>query len=182
MTATDRATRHVVDRCPSCGVEHDVRVHACEACDTPLRPWCRVHGGEMGWLDGPACPRCAEAAAPPPRPAPAVPAPVIDAPILDEILPAAVPALTEAPPAVVAAGAKSPQRPDAGVMFMILFFTVAAGAFGGMVLSAPFVFGTAIHLDTMLMFIVAGGVLGVLFGVYCCRLYLAEIRAKAGKP
>jgi hypothetical protein len=73
MTATDRATRHVVDRCPSCGVEHDVRMHACEACDTPLRPWCRVHGGEMGWLTGPACPRCAEDAARytwPPRPRP----------------------------------------------------------------------------------------------------------------
>jgi hypothetical protein len=53
----------VVDRCPSCGVEHDVRVHACEACDTPLRAWCRVHSREIGWLDGPVCPRCAQEAA-----------------------------------------------------------------------------------------------------------------------
>jgi hypothetical protein len=177
MTATDRATRHVVDRCPSCGVEHDVRMHACEACDTPLRPWCRVHGGEMGWLTGPACPRCAEDAARPPRPAP-----VLGAPVLDEIAPAAVPAFAEAPPAVVTGSAKRPQRPDPGVMFMLLFFTAAVGGFGGMVLSTPFVFGIEIHLDTLVKFIVGGGMLGLPFGVYFCRLYLRELRAKAGRP
>lgn len=182
MTTANRATRHVVDRCPSCGVEHDVRMHACEACDTPLRPWCRVHGGEMGWLDGPACPRCAEAAAPSPRPAPAIPAPVLDPPILDEIAPAAVPAVAKAPFAGVAAGAKHPQRPDASVMFMLLFFAAAAGAFGGMVLSTPFVFGVEIHLDTLLKFIVGGAMLGLPFGVYFCRLYLRELRAKPGRP
>jgi hypothetical protein len=54
---------HVVERCPSCGVEHD-RSHSvgCEACGTALRPWCRRHSREAGWLDGPACPRCAEEA------------------------------------------------------------------------------------------------------------------------
>jgi hypothetical protein len=176
MTPTDRATRHVVDRCPSCGVEHDVRMHACEACDTPLRPWCRVHGGEMGWLDGPACPRCAEAAARPPRPAPAVPAPVLDAPVLDQIAPAAVPALAE-----TAGAAKRPQRPAPGVMFMLLFFATAAGGFGGMVLSTPFVFGTEVHLDTLVKFVAGGGMLGLPFGVYFCRLYLRELRAKAGR-
>jgi hypothetical protein len=177
MTPTDRATRHVVDRCPSCGVEHDVRVHACEACDTPLRPWCRVHGGEMGWLDGPACPRCAEDAARPVRTAPAVAAQVLDA-----SAPAAVPAAAGAQPAEVAAGAaKRPQRPDAGVMFMLLFFTAAAGAFGGMVLSTPFVFGTEVHLDTLVKFIVGGAMLGLPFGGYFCRLYLRELRAKAGR-
>lgn len=177
MTPTDLATRHVVDRCPSCGVEHDVRVHACEACDTPLRPWCRVHGGEMGWLDGPSCPRCAEVAARPPRPAPAKPAPVLDA-----LASANVAAPAGPPRAEVAADvAKRPQRPDAGVMFMLLFFTAGAGAFGGMVLSTPFVFGTEIHLDTLVKFILGGGVVGVPFGVYFCRLYLRELRAKAGK-
>jgi hypothetical protein len=70
MTHPDAAARHVVDRCPSCGVEHDVRVDACEACHTPLRYWCRAHGHETGWLKGPACARCAEEAARAPAPAP----------------------------------------------------------------------------------------------------------------
>ncbi|HEX6371904.1 MAG TPA: hypothetical protein VF006_23475 [Longimicrobium sp.] len=172
MTPPEAATRHVVDRCPSCGVEHEVRAHACEACDTPLRAWCRVHGGETGWLDGPACTRCAEDAARPPRPAR----------VLDALAPAAVTARARAPAAQAVPGAaERPQRPEAGVMFMLLFFTAAAGAFGGMVLSTPFVFGTAVHLDALVKFILGGGVAGLLFGVYFCRLYLAGIRAKAGK-
>jgi hypothetical protein len=83
---------------------------------------------------------------------------------------------------VAADAAKRPQRPEAGVMFMLLFFTVAAGGFGGMVLSTPFVFGTEVHLDTLVKFILAGGTVGLPFGVYFCRLYLAEIRAKARRP
>jgi hypothetical protein len=81
------AASYVVERCPRCGVEHDTSAESiCEACDTPLRPWCRVHGRETGWLDGPACTRCAKVAKRParrtreaaaPRPlAYAVPAPV----------------------------------------------------------------------------------------------------------
>ena len=72
---------HVVQRCPSCGVEHDAcEDGACEACGTPLRAWCRRHGRDVGWLEGPACPRCAEDAArprpaPAPRAAPPVPPP-----------------------------------------------------------------------------------------------------------
>lgn len=80
MPTADAATRHVVDRCPSCGVEHEVRAHACEACATPLRAWCRVHGRETGWLDGAACARCAEETARTPRPMP-VPA---DEPVFKE--------------------------------------------------------------------------------------------------
>lgn len=57
-----RGTQHVIDRCPTCGVEHDIRVRDCEACHTPLRPWCRLHGNETGWLDAPVCPLCARAA------------------------------------------------------------------------------------------------------------------------
>jgi hypothetical protein len=61
---------HVVERCPDCGVEHDVSpAGACEACHEPLRYWCRRHGRDAGWLAGPDCPRCAEEAA---RPAPRV--------------------------------------------------------------------------------------------------------------
>lgn len=68
--------RHVVERCPSCGVEHDDRADECDACGGALRYWCRVHGREAGWLHGPACPRCAEEAARRgrvPCPAPALP-------------------------------------------------------------------------------------------------------------
>jgi hypothetical protein len=82
---------HVVERCPSCGVEHDVSADSlCEACDTPLRLWCSRHGRETGWLEAAGCPRCAEelarppAASPPPSPRPvrrpAAPAPVRAAP------------------------------------------------------------------------------------------------------
>lgn len=177
MTIPAAATRHVVERCPRCGVEHEGPTRgACEACDTPLRLWCGRHGREAGWLDGPSCPRCAEEAARPPRPAPA------RAPVLDSVAPAAVPVQVEAAPAEVAVDAARPARqPEGGVMFMILFFTVAAGAFGGMVLSTPFVFGSEIHLDTLVKFLVGGGMLGLLFGVYSCRLYVHELRAKARK-
>lgn len=69
--------KRVIERCPNCGVEHDdPKGGACEVCGTPLRFWCRVHSKEIGWLDAPACPRCAEEAArpaPPPHPAPAPP-------------------------------------------------------------------------------------------------------------
>ena len=69
--------KHVVERCPRCGVEHEAPGDGtCEACGDALRPWCRVHGPASGWLDGPACPRCAEEAARPrplPCPAPALP-------------------------------------------------------------------------------------------------------------
>jgi hypothetical protein len=63
--------RYVVNRCPSCGVEHETPGDgACEACGETLRSWCRRHGRETGWLSGPACHRCTEEAA---RPAPAPP-------------------------------------------------------------------------------------------------------------
>jgi hypothetical protein len=41
----------VVERCPSCGVEHDeYEAGACEACHESLRYWCRRHGRDgAGW-------------------------------------------------------------------------------------------------------------------------------------
>jgi hypothetical protein len=64
MSKSAAATRHVVERCPCCGVEHDVSVGSiCEACETPLRAWCRTHSREAGWLDGSSCPHCAREAA-----------------------------------------------------------------------------------------------------------------------
>ena len=66
--------KRVVERCPSCGVEHDdFPADGCEACGTALRYWCRTHSREVGWLETPECRRCAEEAARP-RPAPRPPA------------------------------------------------------------------------------------------------------------
>lgn len=74
---TDAATRHVVDRCPTCGVEHEHDgVYECEACHTPLRSWCRVHSRQSGWLDGVVCLRCDPHAVPRARPLPPPPPPV----------------------------------------------------------------------------------------------------------
>jgi hypothetical protein len=69
--------KRVVERCPNCGVEHDdPKGGACEVCGTTLRYWCRAHSREIGWLEGPSCPRCATEAAGriPSRPAPRPPA------------------------------------------------------------------------------------------------------------
>jgi hypothetical protein len=53
--------KHVVERCPTCGVEHETPgAGTCEACGTPLRAWCRAHSRDIGWLKGSACDRCAE--------------------------------------------------------------------------------------------------------------------------
>jgi hypothetical protein len=83
---------------------------------------------------------------------------------------------------VSADAAKAARRgPDDGVIFMILFFTVAGGAFGGVVLSTPFVFGSTVHLDTLLKFLAAGGIAGLLFGAYACRTYVQELRARGGR-
>ncbi len=62
----------VIQRCCTCGLEHDDPVSECEACLGALRYWCRAHSGEIGWLDGAACRRCAEEKVRPmPRLAPA---------------------------------------------------------------------------------------------------------------
>lgn len=53
-------SRHVIERCPSCGLEHDERADECQACHTALRYWCRAHSREVGWLERAECRRCAE--------------------------------------------------------------------------------------------------------------------------
>src|SRR5687768_6042520 len=79
--------KRIVERCPTCGVEHETDAAACEACGAPLRHWCRTHSRELGWLDDAYCIRCETeearrtgrpvrprppvAAAPPPPPVPA---------------------------------------------------------------------------------------------------------------
>lgn len=79
----------VVDRCPSCGVEHDHPVHECEACGSDVRFWCRTHSREIGWLESGVCPRCPPGVARPrpPKPAPPpaaapTPAPPVSRPYL----------------------------------------------------------------------------------------------------
>ena len=73
--------KRVVERCPNCGVEHDdPKGGACEVCGTTLRYWCRVHSKEIGWLDAPACPRCAAEAEAAARPRPAPPPAPAEAP------------------------------------------------------------------------------------------------------
>ena len=57
----------VIERCPSCGVEHEVRADECEACGSALRWWCRAHSREIGWLETAECHRCTQAVARPRR-------------------------------------------------------------------------------------------------------------------
>lgn len=70
LLVTGMSVTRVIERCPSCGVEHETPVEGgCEACGTALRHWCRAHSREIGWLGSSACERCAqEARRPTPRP------------------------------------------------------------------------------------------------------------------
>ena len=70
----------IVERCPSCGVEHDEPTHECEACGSPVRFWCRTHSREIGWLESDVCPRCPPGAARPRPPKPAPPPSVAPTP------------------------------------------------------------------------------------------------------
>ena len=58
---TRMSVTRVIERCPTCGVEHETPGDGtCEACGTPLRAWCRTHSRDIGWLKGSACDRCVE--------------------------------------------------------------------------------------------------------------------------
>jgi hypothetical protein len=63
----------VVERCFTCGVEHEVRADECEACGGALRYWCRAHSHQVGWLESPECRGCAEEKARPATRRPPVP-------------------------------------------------------------------------------------------------------------
>lgn len=153
---------YVVERCPSCGLEHDVsEAGACEACHEPLRYWCRRHGRDAGWLAGPDCPRCAEEAArpaPPPRPAPSVatertvprglgaPSALMDVPAERPVLRGLgpPPADVEAPVPVAARETRRALRDDRlGALvgpLMMLLLGAAGGGLDGMV--AGMVYGS----------------------------------------
>ena len=174
MTPRDAAVRHVVDRCPSCGVEHGVPMRECEACDTPLRPWCRVHGREIGWLDGPRCLRCAqeEARRTPRTAAPSLampcPAPAV---FTTAASPAPASAAGVVPVAEVPADAAKPPRPlrpreHLGVMFLMLLLSTATATLVAVL--AAFVYllsGRGTLSDTPLRFATVGAVVGVGVGI-----------------
>jgi hypothetical protein len=101
--------KHVVERCPSCGVEHEAPGDGrCEACGEALRPWCRRHGRDIGWLREPACPRCAAEAA---HPAPAPRPPVRPAPVRAPVPPRPeAPVRPPPPPPTAWPGGRSPRE------------------------------------------------------------------------
>ncbi|HYR07771.1 MAG TPA: hypothetical protein VEQ60_08375 [Longimicrobium sp.] len=178
-TRPDAATRHVVERCPRCGVEHDVRVQECEACHAPLRYWCRAHGRETGWLDDPACARCAQEAvrlrpAPSmrmPCPAPAMPSPVSLAP------PVAADASVEVAPAAAKPLKRFSPAGHVVVMFLMILITTGAAALAGVVLAFVLVLaGRGILPDTAVQCAVGGAVVGALAGVLSCAHYLTTLR------
>ncbi|HEX6371905.1 MAG TPA: hypothetical protein VF006_23480 [Longimicrobium sp.] len=184
MMRTDAATRHVVERCPRCGVEHDLSADTtCEACDTPLRAWCRVHGHETGWLDGPACGRCAEDAAAARR-APARPTIPCPAPSMPSTLPAAsslAPGVARR--AEVPAHATTPPEPlgpaqHLTVMVLMMLMWAGGGTLAGVVAGFLFVLsGRGTLPDTALWFALGGVLAGMLLGGWTCLRYLNGLRA-----
>jgi hypothetical protein len=167
-----RFTGQVVQRCPGCGVEHDVTAPgACEACHARLRYWCRRHGAETGWLPTSACPRCAEgapepaqanarsavAAAPPESPAeplaPAEPAAVVPP------QPAADPQPAEWVDHLLFMGFLAVLMPvAAGLIFTVAGVVMALTAGGGI----PVVVNTAL----------SGASFGVLMGLVLVLVYV----------
>lgn len=125
----------VVERCPSCGVEHEWKTSGeCEACDAELRPWCRLHSREIGWLQGLACPRCAEEAARP-RPAPPPPGTVPPARPAPEPPPWPARSPRELLP-VDLPQPEPPGRSSLAVMLRTALGGLVAGAVGGWMLAA----------------------------------------------
>jgi hypothetical protein len=170
-------TTHVVQRCPSCGVEHEgLQVGACEACSAPLRYWCPRHGRETGWLASSACPRCAEeaagirVAAPPIAPrveAAAPPEPAVP------VTPAPVPTLPVVPE----------QPPGFFGRLMVMVFMMGISTFvGGSVFVGVglvgLVLGLLSGLEAFRITAAAGAVLGALFGLFACVCYALEQRAE----
>ncbi|HEX6371903.1 MAG TPA: hypothetical protein VF006_23470 [Longimicrobium sp.] len=165
---------HVVVRCPGCGAEPPAKVfEACEACGNQLRCWCRLHSGELGWLDGLACVRCIEAdMRPAPRPAVRVPA--------DSAAPAPAPAPAAggAPGAYVAANRAALAEPR-GVGWMVVRLVITGSAGGLMGLSVGFAYvarGGGPIMDSLLAFGRGGVIVGLILGA------LSGVRSAAAAP
>jgi hypothetical protein len=148
----------IVERCPNCGVEHDVaEVGECEACGSPLRYWCRTHSREIGWLESAECPRCPPGTArvkPRPAPPPSPPTPrATDAATAPPPPPAASsPVVT--PPAPMPAPAPAPAAPAAR----------SDEPEPRRAKEAPGQ-GPIVRLFNAVLTTLQGGILGVLFGV-----------------
>jgi hypothetical protein len=181
-----------VERCPSCGVEHDVSADSiCGACDTPLRAWCRAHSREAGWLDGPACDRCAKEAAPAPRSraATALPCPDVSGAI-------ASPAFVSAP--APAAGraelAKAPADAMARMtsmsmvehhiaMLLMMLLATGGSTLLGVITGFVYVFfGFGSLPDTPLWFALIGAVVGLITGGWACRDHVKQLRTAPPDP
>jgi hypothetical protein len=184
------STRHVVDRCPRCGVENDPSADSvCEACDTPLRAWCRVHGRETGWLDGPGCQRCAEdAARRRASPSSRMPCPA-PAPVTMAARPAAASPVAgvTAADAVVAEGAKPPRPPRPqehfGVMVLMLLLSMGSVALVGVVAAFLYLLsGRGTLPDTALRFATGGAIMGLVVGVVTCLHYVTTLRTPPRAP
>jgi hypothetical protein len=177
--------RTVLERCPRCGVEHDTSADSiCEACDTPLRAWCRAHSREIGWLEGPGCHRCAEEAAPAATrtraSAPALPCPDFSAAAAGAASPR--PSVAGEAPVETLGVPRKPLDPVEHLFIMLLMMLMATG--GGTLLSvlAGFVYvlsGRGTLPDTPLRFAIAGAVLGLLSGGVSCAKYLRSLRTAA---
>jgi hypothetical protein len=171
-------------------VEHDVRAQECEACDTRLRPWCRVHGREIGWLDGPACGRCAEDAA---RHARRPTAPSLAMPC-----PAPAPFTTAASPAPASsAGAASlddivadaarprpiPPQHHLAVMLLMLLLCTASVTLASVVAAFLYLLsGRGILPDTALHFATYGAIFGFVMGVVACVQYAINFPTRRHAP
>lgn len=174
-------------RCPSCGVEHDTSADSvCEACATPLRAWCRVHGREFGWLDGAACARCVEDAARP-RPAvrrdprPTAPAASGEATLAEAGAAGAMPPTAE--PLLVAAAPswKKPGVVERGfVMLMVLLLSTAGGVLVGVLAGLVFTLVDGGDFEAVAQtFAIGGGIAGVLYGGLACGHYVQQINARS---
>jgi hypothetical protein len=190
MASADAATRYVIDRCPICGVEHDARARACEACDTPLRAWCRVHSRDIGWLDDAACARCAEDAA---RRTRRAAAPSLAMPCPAPSMPASIPAASSlpagvAPPHGVVAEAAKPSRPlrpqeHFGVMFLMLLLSTASVTLAAVVAAFLYLLsGRGTLPDTALRFAAVGAVVGLVIGILTAVHYATTIRTPRRAP
>lgn len=182
---------HVVNRCPSCGVEHDASADSfCEACGTPLRAWCRAHSREAGWLDGPACDRCAKEAAPAlrSRAATALPCPDVSGAI-------GSPAFVSAPAGAGRAElAKAPADAMARMtsmsmvehhiaMLLMMLLATGGGTLLGVIGGFVYVFfGYGSLPDTPLWFALIGAIVGLVTGGVSCAKYLRSLRELPGIP
>jgi hypothetical protein len=167
--------KRVVERCPTCGVEHETLGDGtCEACGTPLRVWCRTHSREIGWLAGDECPRCppahahvgprGRAVAHAPAPEPAVspaPPPSVDATrpayrVTEPPPPPAAPVVSPAAPTPSPAAAETPAATEVEAPIEKPTRRVRR---------EPAAQGPFVRLFNAVLSVLQGGITGVLVGV-----------------